>query len=169
MRRKRQEAAGALASMAHKDVEFVVPVADVLVDALTVPEAQTRWKCLDALTCIADVHPELVTDAFAGAEESLFDESAAGVRLAAFEFLARYGSTSSERSLEVWPLIGEAVQCYHGDSEYRKMLISLRDFARGNIDKEVKASLAERMSFDAKNGEGFIRAYSAEICAIAKG
>lgn len=165
-RRLRQEASHKLAEMARQDVNLVVGIANTLIDALSLPEAQTRWECLDALSEIAMVNPEAVLDAFAGAEESLFDDGSASVRLAAFRFLTRYGAIADECSIEAWPLISEAVQCYHGDPEYREMLVCLKAFAQGDINDDVKGYLADRMTFDAQNGRGFIRSYSAEICAI---
>lgn len=166
-RRKRQEAAHKLAIMARQDSALLVSIADSLIDALTLPEAQTRWECLDALSEVAELDPEAVLDAFSGAEESLFDDGSASARLAAFRFLTRYGAIAPECSDEAWPLISEAVQCYHGDPEYREMLVCLKGFVQGDIDDNVKNALVERMTFDAENGRGFIRAYSSEICSIA--
>lgn len=169
-RRQRQEASRALAAMARQDVDLIIDIAPILIDALSLPEAQTRWECLDALSEVADKDPEMVLDAFAGAEDSLFDDNSASARLSAFRFLTRYGAIAPECAAEAWPLISEAVQCYHGDPEYREMLICLREFARGELGDEVRELLAARMSFDAQNGRGFIKAYSSEVCSIvAKG
>lgn len=168
-RRLRQESSRVLAQMARQDVTLVLDQTQVFVDALTLPEAQTRWECLDVLSEVATKKPDAVLDAFAGAEESLFDDGSASVRLSAFRFLTRYGAIAPERAAEAWPLINEAIQCYHGDPEYREMLICLREFAQGNLGAEVKAMLAERMEYDARNGRGFMRAYSAEICSMVEG
>ena len=168
-RRQRQEASRALAAMARENVDLVIDITPALIDALSLPEAQTRWECLDALCEVAVVNPELVLDAFSGAEDSLFDDVSASARLAAFRFLTRYGAIAPECAAEAWPLISEAVQCYHGDPEYREMLICLREFARGELGDEVKELLAARMSFDAQNGRGFIKAYSTEVCSIVAG
>ena len=165
-RRLRQEAAHALAALARERVDLVLNVTPALIDALMLPEAQTRWECLDALSEIAVVDPELVLDAFPGAEDSLFDDASASVRLAAFRFLCCYGAIAPECAAEAWPLLSEAVQCYHGDPEYREMLVCLREFARGDLGGDVKESLVARMSFDAQNGRGLMKAYSAEICSI---
>ena len=167
-RRQRQEAAHELAGIARADSTLVGEVVDDLIAALEVSEAQTRWECLDALSEVVQAFPQCVEGAFDGAEESLFDEGSASARLAAFRFLSLYGSQSPEVSLRAWPLIREAVQCYHGDAEYRDMLICLLGFARGSIAPEVGDSLAECMAYDAKNGTGFYRAYSSEICAAIK-
>lgn len=168
-RRQRQRASHALAIMARENVGLVIDIAPTLIDALSLPEAQTRWECLDALSEIAVEDPEEVLEAFAGAEESLFDDTSASARLSAFRFLTRYGAIAPECAAEAWPLISEALQCYHGDPEYREMLICLKEFARGEIGSNVKEQLVAKMAFDSKNGRGFIRAYSTEICSIAAG
>ena len=168
-RRKRQDASRELAAMARENRGVVADIADVLIAALGCPEGRTRCECLEALSEIALEYPERIGEAFAGAEEALFDEGSTSVRLAAFKFLCRFGSLDAESSREAWPLICEAVQCYHGDPEYRDMLIRLREFAQGKIAPEVGDALAERMSFDAKTGKGFVRAYSKEICSVLEG
>lgn len=167
-RRQRQEAAHELAGIARTDPTLIAEVTEDLIAALELPEAQTRWECLDALSEVVPEFPQRVEGAFDGAEESLFDEGSSSACLAAFRFLSLYGSQSAEASLRAWPLIREAVQCYHGDAEYRDMLICLLGFARGSIAPEVGDSLAECMAYDAKNGTGFYRAYSSEICAAIK-
>lgn len=162
----RQDAAHDLADMARQNPELVAEVADDLIDALSSPEAQTRWECLDALSAIALEVPDAVTGGFDGAEEALFDEHSAAVRLSAFRFLTRYGSQDPERSEQVWSLLSEAVQCYHGDPEYREMLICLFEFVQGSISDSVRKALGRRIAFDAKNAHGSIRRYSERIRAI---
>ena len=168
-RRIRQEASKGLAAMAHEDIELVSEVSGELIDALELPEAQTRWQCLDALSEIALVNPEVVLEGFDGAENALFDEGSAAVRLSAFRFLARYGMGAPERSSQVWSVLREALQCYHGDPEYREMMVCMLDFARGDLDDSVRDALVSYMSFDAKNGRGTVRRYAIEMCAVAKG
>ena len=114
-RRRRQEVAHKIATVAHTDASMVTPFVGSLMDALERPEAQTRWEVLDALTALVDEHAEEVAPAFEAAETALFDEDSAPVRLAGFVFLCRFGATSEERSDQVWPLLDEAIQCYHGD------------------------------------------------------
>lgn len=167
-RRQRQEASHELAELGRQNPELLLPVVDALVDAINRPEAQTRWECLDALTMLSAKHPAEVAGACDGAEESLFDEDSAPVRLAAFRFLASYGSTSPARSDQVWPLLDEAVQCYHGDPEYRDMLSALLEFVRGDISDRTRESLADRVSFDAQKGQSYIKSYSSQIVAEAK-
>ena len=167
-RRERQRAAHGLNLLAQEDVSVVAEIADELISALEHTEAQTQWECLNALAEIAVSDPHLVEDAFPMAEELLFEDGSAVTRMAAFRFVARYGAHGSRESERSWPLLSEAVQCYHGDSEYRNMLQGLLEFSHGSISDGVRASLVKRMSFDAKNGRGFIRTYSAEIVAAAK-
>jgi len=168
-RRMRQNAAHMLAQASKTDIDYIAPVADALIDALSSPEAQTRWECLDMLSDIAKVAPQKVLEAYSGAEDALFDDMSASVRLAAFRFLCRYGTISPDCADRTWPLINEAIQCYHGDPEYREMLVSLKVFAQGDLNDEVKAALIERMNYDMKNSRGFIRAYSTDICSIVQG
>lgn len=162
-RRRRQEAAHRIAEAAKENPAQVEPFAEQLLDALERPEAQTRWEVLDALTALVDTCPGKVEPAFDGAEESLFDDDSATVRLAAFVFLCRLGSTSPELSDRAWPLLDEAIQCYHGDAEYRDMLVALLGLAQGNVSDATKQALAARVKFDSQNGSGYIRSFSAQI------
>lgn len=162
-RRRRQEVAHTLALVARSQPETLLPHVDALVDALFRPEAQTRWEVLDALSSIVEKNPDSVTGAFDGAEASLFDDGSATVRLAAFVFLCRLGASSPERSDEVWPLIDEAIQCYHGDAEYRDMLAALLALAQGNASDATRKALAARVKFDSESGSGYIKSFSAEI------
>ena len=167
-RRKRQEASHTIALISQENAEAVVAYVDELIDALYRPEAQTRWEVLTALSKLAPAHPELVDEAYDGAEASLFDEDSAIVRLAAFRFLLQLGMCSPERSDRVWGIVDEAIQCYHGDPEYRDMLVALSDFARGDISEDTRAALITRVGFDAENGRGYVRIISNEIVAVAK-
>ena len=162
-RRRRQEVAHTLATVAHADANMVTPFVGSLMDALERPEAQTRWEVLDALTALVDEHAEEVAPAFEAAETALFDEDSAPVRLAGFVFLCRFGATSEERSDQVWPLLDEAIQCYHGDPEYRDMLVALLAFVQGAASAATKAALAERLKFDAENGASYVKSFSAQI------
>lgn len=162
-RRRRQEVAHKIATVAHTDANMVTPFVGSLMDALERPEAQTRWEVLDALTALVDEHAEEVAPAFEAAETALFDEDSAPVRLAGFVFLCRFGATSEERSDQVWPLLDEAIQCYHGDPEYRDMLVALLAFVQGAASAATKAALAERLKFDAENGASYVKSFSVQI------
>ena len=172
-RRIRQEASHTLAKMAaeHPDTieAQVETVSQALVDALFRPEAQTRWEALDALSLIAASHSDLVEEAYEGAEASLFDDSSSRVRISSFRLLARLGSKSAELSDKVWPLLDEAIQCFHGDPGYRDMLASMLEFVQGEASAESKAALVDRISFDAENGRGYVKVQSAEIVKAAEG
>lgn len=167
-RRRRQEVAHKIATVAHTDASMVTPFAGSLMDALERPEAQTRWEVLDALTALVDEHAEEVAPAFEAAETALFDEDSAPVRLAGFVFLCRFGATSEERSDQVWPLLDEAIQCYHGDPEYRDMLVALLAFVQGAASAATKAALAERLKFDAENGASYVKSFSVQIIQACK-
>lgn len=163
-RRARQLAARVVRLLAQRDPELLVPYFEQLVDALYRPEAQTRWEILDALTVLAPDHAKECGAAYEGAESALFDEISAPLRLSAFRFLTVWGATERRRSEKVWPIIDEAIQCYHGDLEYRDMLALLFAFAHGQIAGSVAAELAGRLQFDAENGKGsYLRVRSREI------
>ena len=162
-RRGRQEAAHTIEAIAKASPDALVPYAPKLIDALGRPEAQTRWEDLSALSEIAKVDASSVVYAFDGAEASLFDETSAAVRLQAFRFIAQYGATSEQRSEESWPLLDEAIQCYHGDPEYRDMLVCLQEFVQGSISDKVRAAVGARVGFDAQNGRGYTKTFSKQI------
>lgn len=167
-RRRRQDASHELALIAAQDPHAVEGYVDELIDALFRPEAQTRWEALSALSEVALIDAGRVAEAYEGAEASLFDEDSAIVRLAAFRFLVRLGASGPERSDKAWQIIDEAIQCYHGDPEYRDMLGALAEFARGDLSSATREALLARVGFDATNGRGYIRVMSAEIVATAR-
>lgn len=161
-RSTRQEAAHALAQIARETPDALADVLDQMIDALDRPEAQTRWEVLDALSLMAAAGQD-VSGAFDRAETSLFDERSLRVCLAAFRYMSAYGSTSEEASDQAWPLMSEALQCYHGDTIYRDMLMALLEFARGTVSDDVRASMAELVAFDAENGSGYLKTLSADV------
>ena len=167
-RRRRQEAAHEIAEIAQTTPEAFEGRVEDLIDALYRPEAQTRWEILAALASLSESYGNKVIKAFDGAEASLFDDTSSTVRLAAFLFLTRYGATSQKHSDQAWPLLNEAIQCYHGDAEYYDMLAGTLNFAKGVVSKETKAALKERFAFDAENATGYIQKFSAEIVAAAQ-
>ena len=152
--------------VAKIDPEKLAPHADEFIDALNRPEAQTRWESLDILTELVPIDSRACDKALAGAEAALFDEDNGFVRLAALRFLCALGSTTENRSQKVWPLLDEAIQCYHGDYEYQDMLIALTSFADGKIASEVKEGLAERVKFDAEHGKGALKRRSQQIIEV---
>lgn len=163
-RRSRQMAARVVSLFAQREPALLAPYIEQLIDALYRPEAQTRWEILDALTLLAPDNAKECGAAYEGAEAALFDEISAPLRLSAFRFLTVWGATERRRSEKVWPIVDEAIQCYHGDLEYRDMLALLFTFAHGQISGSVAAELAGRLHFDAENGKGsYLRVRSREI------
>lgn len=162
-RRARQNAASALAIVAKGAPETLVPHGSAFVDALNRPEAQTRWECLDILTSLVDHDSRTCDKAVAGAEAALFDEESGPVRLAAMRFLCKLGATTENRSEKTWPLIDEAIQCWHGDMEFQDMLVAVVDFSAGKLAPQVKEELGDRMKFDSENGKGALRRRAKQI------
>ena len=162
-RRARQNAASALAIVAKEAPEVLVPQGSAFVDALNRPEAQTRWECLDILTALVDYDSRTCDKAVPGAETALFDEESGPVRLAAMRFLCKLGATTENRSEKVWPLIDEAIQCWHGDLEFQDMLVAVVDFSAGKLALRVKEELRDRMKFDAENGKGALKRRAQQI------
>ena len=156
-RRDRQHAATAVYSIAQEDPERLVEHIDVFIDALNRPEAQTRWEILEALTILVDYDSRGCFKALPEAETSLFDEESGPVRLGAMKFLCKLGATTANRSEKIWPLLDEAIQCYHGDLEFNDMLVALMEFSKGKLSPDVKKSFADRMSFDAQNAKGTLK------------
>ena len=156
-RRARQHAASAIYVIAKTEPKMLVDHIDVLVDSLNRPEAQTRWELLETMTLLVDHDARTCAKAIPEAESSLFDEDSGPVRLGSMKFLCKLGATTANRSEKVWPLIDEAIQCYHGDLEFNDMLTALVNFSKGKLSDEVKVEFAERMHFDAMNGKGTLK------------
>lgn len=166
---KRQKAASVIALVADEDASVLLPFAEDISAALGYPEAQTRWEVLHALDCMGKAGQRYDDDVIAAAEDALYDESNGIVREAAFRFFCGYGAASPSNSDEVWPLIDEAIQCYHGDGEFADMLTQLVVFAQGDISMETSAALALRMKFDAKNASGTLRMRAEQILQAFEG
>ncbi len=162
-RRDRQNAAAVIAEVARTDAALLVPFGPNIIDALSRPEAQTRWEALDALTEICPHDSRICDKALDGAETALFDEDSGPLRLAAMRFLCRYGATTENRSEKVWGLIDEGIQCYHGDVEFNEMLSALVDFSAGKLAPSVKEEFADRMRFDSTNGKGILKKRATQI------
>lgn len=166
-RRLRQFAASVVNEVADANPSLLKPYAPELADALHRPESQTRWEVLGAFEDLVGVDARLVDKALAGAETALHDEESGVVRLAAFRLLTTYGATTPHRSERVWPLIAEAVRCYHGDDEFPAMLISLFNMVSANASDEVKFAAADLMAFDAETGKGLLKRRASRIVACA--
>lgn len=162
-RRARQNAAAVFAQISKLDSESLIPYLDEFIDALKKPEAQTRWESLEVLTALVPLASKSCDKALPDAETALFDEESGFVRLAAVRFLCKLGATTENRSEKVWPLLDEAIQCYHGDYEYQDMLIALIGFSEGKISQNAKDGLKERMAFDAEKSKGALKRRSQQI------
>lgn len=162
-RRERQNAATVLSAYAQGNPHALVPFASSLISALDCHEARTRWECFDALAAVAACDPSIGDEAFPAAEDALFEEGSGFVRVSALRFLCVYGASDAARSKKTWPLIDEAIQCYHGDDEFYDMLAAVAAFALGDLDAEVKDALAARVRFDAKNGKGLLKRRTQQI------
>lgn len=168
-RRDRQQAAAVIAEVARMDATLIVPFGAQLVNALSLPEAQTRWEILDALTEMCSEDTRSCDKALDGAEVALFDEDSGPLRLSAMRFLCRIGATTETRSEKVWGLIDEGIQCYHGDLEFNEMLNALVEFSSGKLAPNVKEEFAERMRFDATNGRGVLKKRASAIVSNIEG
>ena len=155
-RTKRQRASEIVSAVAHANMDILIPHIPDLTDALNRPEAKTRWGVLDALNLMVSTESRQCDKALVGAESSLFDEKNGPVRLAAFRFLCSLGATTPARSEKIWPLLSDAISCYHGDFEYTEMLAIFSVFADGKIAESVKADIVKTLSFDAENAKGSI-------------
>jgi hypothetical protein len=167
-RRIRQFSAAAIGVISESAPEVLVVHIPHIVDALHRPEAQTRWESLEVLTRIVTYDPDSCDEAIIGAEGSLYDEESGTARLAAVRFLCAYGALDATRSSKVWPLLDEAIQCYHGDPEFQDMLVSVISFAGGQIGRDVRTALASRMGFDATNGKGVLKRRATQIVELCK-
>lgn len=167
-RADRGKAARTIALLAQAAPERIVPYSAAIADGLHRPEARTRRELLEAVTALVAVDARNCEKAIPGAEASLYDDTSGAARLAAFRFLARYGATTENRSERVWPLIDEALQCYHGDPEFRDMLTETIDFAQGHLSPTVRGELHDRMAFDAANTRGQLGRRAREIVALTE-
>ncbi len=166
-RRLRQFAASVVHDIALHEPALLKVFGDELADALHRPESQTRWEVLGVFDKLVAVDARQVDRALAGAESALHDEESGTVRLAAFRLLTHYGSTTERRSERIWPLIAEAVRCYHGDSEFPAMLSSLYRLTSGASSDAVKISAAELMTFDSEFGKGLLKRRATRIVECA--
>jgi len=156
-RRSRQAAASVVHSVAQVKPALLKEYAPQLADALHRPESQTRWEVLGTFEMLVPVDARLVDKALGGAETALHDEESGVVRLAAFRLLCAYATTTAHRSERVWPLIDEAIRCYHGDPEFPAMLNGVYKMMVGGASDDVKIAAAERMLFDSENGKGLLK------------
>lgn len=164
----RQRAADAIYLVSCGAPEKLAPLCGQLADGLHRPEVRTRHALLDALTNLVPIDADATQSALPGAEASLYDDHSGPLRLAAFRFIAAFGASAEDRSEKVWPLMDEAIQCYHGDPEFQDMLTAVLDFAKGEASPDVRAKLISRMEFDAQNTHGQLARRATQIVSAAK-
>ena len=152
-RKSRQQSAHAIAELAKASPSDLLPYIDDIVDAIERPEAQTRWEVLDALTSVCRIDAQAAAKGFEGAEAALFDEESGLLRFTAFRYFAKLAEDPALSS-RAWPLLDEALQCYHGDPEFAGMLDACVELAQKSDEPSVRKALAERMKFDAHSGKG---------------
>ena len=152
-RKSRQQSAHAIAELAKVSPSDLLPYIDDIVDAIERPEAQTRWEVLDALTSLSRIDAQAAAKGFEGAEAALFDEESGLLRFTAFRYFAKLAEDPTLSS-RAWPLLDEALQCYHGDPEFAGMLDACAELAQKSDEPSVRKALAERMKFDAHSGKG---------------
>ena len=127
--------------------------------SILVDDFQRTEQVIGRIVCIGQTVCTVI-------DETVFCRKAV-IEAVQFRLLCVWGATSVERSREAWPILDEAIQCYHGDLEYRDMLGCLYEFCQGEIDAEVAEKLALRLKFDAENGKGsYLKARSSEICEM---
>ena len=165
---RRQKAATVIAIASDIDASALLPQVEGISEGLAKPEAQTRWEILHALDQMGKAGQRYGDDVIAAAEDALYDEGSGIVREAAFRFFCGYGGASESNSNEVWSLIDEAIQCFHGNPEFPDMLTQLVDFAQANISMETSEALALRMRFDSENASGTLRMRAEQILEAYK-
>ncbi len=168
-RKKRQQAASVFCFLCKEDVDVAKDYADDIADAINRPEDQTRWNTLNSLDLLGKAGLHFKEDVFEAAEDAMYDENSGVLRQSAFQFFCGYASASREHSDEVWSLIDEAIQCYHGNQEFNAMLTSLVELAQSDsISDEALQGLATRMKFDADSAKGTLGMRSQQIVDALK-
>jgi len=162
----REYASQVLLDIAQTDPEMVGEFSTAFIDALHRPEAPTRYNVLAIIGILAQKDMRLVDTAWDGIEECLYDEDSGTVRLAAFKVIAAYGATTPTRSKKVWPLISDALRCYHGDAEFISMLNEFIAMLKGNVADEVKQEACDQFKFNAENATGLFQRKAKEIVSF---
>lgn len=162
-RRHRQNAAATLAAVAALDSKALLPCQDVLIAALENSEAQTRWECIDALSRLLPEGLTVDDDLLDDVESALFDEESGLLRLAAMRFVCRYAVVAENGYATAWPMIDEAIQCYHGDPEFMDMLVAVAEMSEHELPEAIAHELASRMEFDAGHSRGMLKKRAQQI------
>ena len=165
-RRVRQNAASVLAVVSHQSPELLMPYANSFVAALDRSEAQTKWESIDILAHLMACGFEVSDSLLDMVEDALFDEDSGSLRLAAMKFVCSYGSKGERAAVKSWPLIDEAIQCYHGDPEFSDMLSAVLKFAQSGLPADVSQGLKTRLSFDASHARGSLKKRAQQIIDV---
>lgn len=173
VRTTREFAAQVCAEISAVKPEYLAEFEPAIIDSLHRPEMMTRYHALAALLALAQLDARVLDRARSSAsdldpiEDSLFDEESGKIRLNAFRLLAYYGSTTAARSEKVWPLLSEAIRCYHGDTEFVPMMNELIAMLQAKASPVVRQDAADLFCFDAENGAGVLKRKASVIAALA--
>jgi hypothetical protein len=165
----REYSSQALCDIAHSNAELIEEFKDDFIDALHRPEAPTRYNSLEIIRCLSLKDMRLIDRAWDGVEECLYDEDSGTVRLEAFRLLTTYGETTPARSKKAWPLISDALRCYHGDPEFMTMLNEFITMLKGNVSEEVRQEACNQFQFNADNATGLFKRKAQEIVSFICG
>lgn len=169
----REFASRIFVEIASEKPELLVEFEADIIDSLHRPEPMTRYNALAMLLALLENDSKIVDrvrqsgDDIDPLEDCLFDEESGQVRMGAFKILSRYGGTTATRSEKVWPLLSEAVRCYHGDSEFVPMLNELINMLGAKAAPTVRQEAGDLFCFDAENGHGLLQKKAAAIAALA--
>jgi len=163
----REYASQVLVELAKKDPKKIEKFSDDIIDALSRPEALTRYSMIEVIGELAQVDPKIVVTAYEPLQECLYDEQSGTVRLYAFRVLARYGATGTARSVKVWPDLSMALRSFHGDHEFMAMMTETIHMLEGRADQKVKDAAVELFAFDAEHARGELRKKAQTIASFA--
>lgn len=168
-RKERQNSAHEICLLAQTEPEALLPHLAALTDAVSRPEAQTRWEILDAFCALISLDCSHADGAVEAALDALYDEESGMLRATAFRFFTARAASGKKQAAQAWPLLDEALQCFHGDPEYLGMLDALIAFLEaGPVDRATAEAIVARMDFDAQNSKGRLGLRSRRIVELAK-
>lgn len=165
-RLSRQKAASTFSKLARVEPERVLAHLDLLFAALDCKEARTKAAVLETLAVLSAHDSSLVEKVYDYAEEALFDDDDGSLRLMGMFFLCKAGAVNQQASLRAWPLIDEALQCFHGEPEFCDMLTFVSEYAATLEDSSIKEGLKSRLSFDAESSSGILRKRAQSILSL---
>ena len=149
-------------------VENSADALSALIDDLSSSSRRTRQLAARVVNLLAQREPEMLVPFIEQLVDALYRPEAQ-TRWEVLDALTLLAPGNAKECGAAYEgaesaLFDEAIQCYHGDLEYRDMLALLFAFAHGQIAGSVAAELAGRLQFDAENGKGsYLRVRSREI------